>query len=49
MRKEKNALPLWAFELNSGPAAAKTWDLKEQILISVRMWSWIILMHHLWI
>jgi hypothetical protein len=30
-------------------AAAETWDLKGQILRSVRMWSWIVLMQHLWI
>jgi hypothetical protein len=32
--------------LNSAPAAAETWDLKDHILKYGRMWSWIILMHH---
>ena len=39
----------WAFELNSAPAAAETWDLKGQIIRYGRTWAWIILMHHLWI
>jgi hypothetical protein len=39
----------WAFELNSAAAAAETWDLKGPILRSGRMWSWVILTHHLWI
>jgi len=42
-------VPHWAFELNSAPAVAETKDLKGQILRYARMWSWIILMYHLWI
>ena len=42
-------MPHWAFELNSAPAVAETKDLKGQILRYARMWSWIILMYHLWI
>jgi hypothetical protein len=45
----QNAVLCWAFELNSATAAAETGDLKGQILRSGRMWSWIVLMHHLWI
>jgi hypothetical protein len=36
--KTQNAVPQWAFELNSATAAAETGDLKGQILRSVRMW-----------
>jgi hypothetical protein len=45
----QNAVPHWAFELNSATAAAETGDLKGQILRPGRMWSSITLMHHLWI
>jgi hypothetical protein len=36
--KTQNAVPHWAFELNSAPAAAEILNLKGHILISVRMW-----------
>jgi len=39
--KQKTALSLCAFELNSATDAAETWDLQGQILRSGRMWSWI--------
>jgi hypothetical protein len=47
--ERQNAVPHWAFEFNSVPAVKETWGLKGQILRSGRMWSRIILMHHLWI
>jgi hypothetical protein len=47
--ERQNAVPNWAVELNSAPAAAETWDLKGPILRSGGMWSWIMVMHHLWI
>jgi hypothetical protein len=28
--ERQNAVPHWAFELNSAPAAAETWDLKAR-------------------
>jgi hypothetical protein len=45
----QNAVLCWVLELNSAAPAAEIADLKGQILRSERMWSWIVLMHHLWI